>query len=348
MDFFLLQVSTSSGDTNLIMVVLSILALAILGSILYYVPIALWIAAILSGVRMGIFRLVGMRLRRVPTSIIVNAMIKAVKAELPKIHPNKLEAHYLASGNVDHVVDALISAKNAGIKLNFEQAAAIDLAGRDVLEAVQNSVKPKVIDSARVEAVCKDGIQLYVIARITVRAQIDKLVGGAGEDTIKARVGQGIVGAIGSADNYRVLMGDPSLISDRILTDGLSSGTAYEVLSIDIADIDVGESVGADLKTVEAEADLKVARAKAEEKRAEAQAEEQYFRARVQEMRAKLIEAEAQVPLAMAEAFRNGSLGIMDYHRITNVEADTRMRRAFSDMDDREAPEPQDFNEEDK
>ena len=311
-----------------------IISLVGVAALFYFVPIGLWITAQFSGVRISIGQLIGMRLRRVQPKAIVDELIKARKANLEDVKFNALEAHYLAKGNITTVIDALISARNAGINLNFDMAAAIDLAGRDVLQAVKDSVNTKVIDAPPVEAVAKDGIQLIVKGRITVRAQLEKLVGGAGEDTVMARVGQGIVAAIGSAESHEDILEDPSLISERIMTEGLTAGTAYDVLSIDIADIDIGKSIGAKLKAEEADADLQVARAKAEEKRADAVAEEQYFKARVQEMKAKLIEAEAQVPKAIAEAFRLGNLGIMDYHRLQNIEADTRMRRSFSDLDD--------------
>lgn len=314
-----------------------ILSLAIVVAIFYFVPIDLLITAQFSGVRLGIGQLIGMRLRRVPPKKIVDEMIKAHKANLKDVRLNFLEAHYLANGDINRVVDALISAKNAGISLNFEQATAIDLAGRDVLQAVRDSVNTKVIDSPQIEAVAKDGIQLIVKARITVRAQLEKLVGGAGEETVIARVGQGIVAAIGSAEKHEEVLESPGQISDHILTDGLTAGTAYEVLSIDIADVDIGKNIGAILAAEEASAELQVARAKAEEKRADAVAEEQYYRARVQEMRAKLIESEAQVPQAISEAFKLGNLGIMDYYRMQNIDADTRMRRSFTgDEDPRE------------
>ena len=321
-------------STTAIWTIVGVSLLIPLIALFYFVPVGLWITAQFSGVRISVGQLIGMRLRRVNPKAIVDELIKARKANLEDVRFNALEAHYLAKGNINTVIDALISAKNASIKLNFEQAAAIDLAGRDVLQAVKDSVNTKVIDSPPVEAVAKDGIQLIVKSRITVRAQLEKLVGGAGEDTVMARVGQGIVAAIGSAETHEVILEDPSRITERILTEGLTAGTAYDVLSIDIADIDIGKSIGAKLKIEEADADLQVARAKAEEKRAEAVAEEQYFRARVQEMKAKLLDAEAQVPQAIAEAFRLGNLGIMDYHRLQNIEADTRMRRSFSDLDE--------------
>jgi len=311
-----------------------VLLVILLAALFYFVPIDLFITARFSGVRINIAQLIGMRLRRVQPKIIVDELIKAHKANLKDVFFNKLEAHYLANGNITTVVDALISAQNAGISLTFDQAAAIDLAGRDVLQAVKDSVNTSVITTPPIEAVARDGIQLIIKADITVRAHLDKLVGGAGEDTIKARVGQGIVGAIGSAQNHESIMAEPSIVSDRILNDGLlTAGTAYEVLSIDISDVDIGKNIGAKLKADEARAELQVARAKAEEKRAEAVAEEQYFRARVEEMRAKLIQAESEVPRAISEAFRLGNLGIMDYHRLQNMDADTRMRKALSELE---------------
>jgi uncharacterized protein YqfA (UPF0365 family) len=325
---------------NTLVIIAVIVSLVILIAILYYVPVGLWITAQFSGVRISIFQLIGMRLRRVKPSVIVDELIKASKGELKDVTFNKLETHYLAKGNINRVIDALISAKNARIPLTFDDAAAIDLAGRNVLQAVKDSVNTKVIQSPPVEAVAKDGVQVIVKASVTVRAVLEKLVGGAAEETVLARVGQGIVAAIGSADSHEMILANPNIISNQIGIQELTAGTAFEVLSIDIADVDIGKSIGAMLKADEAEAELKVARAKAEEKRAEAAAEEQYFRARVQEMRAKLIEAEAQVPMAMAKALSSGSLGIMDYHRIQNIEADTRMRRSFADLED---DEPRDF-----
>lgn len=327
MDILLLNTTTN------FLIGLSVVALILFIVLLWFVPVGLWITAQFSGVRIGINQLVGMRLRRVQPKFIVDEMIKAHKAKLDDVEFNALEAHYLAKGNINLVIDALISAKFAGIPLSFVQATAIDLAGRDVLEAVKDSVNPKVIDSPAVEAVAKDGIQLIVKSRITVRAVLDKLVGGAGEETVIARVGQGIVAAIGSAESHEDILEEPTRISEYIMNQGFTAGTAYHVLSIDIADIDIGRSIGAKLKAEEADADLQVARAKAEEKRADAVAEEQYFKARVQEMRAKLIEAESEVPLAIAEAFRLGNLGVMDYYKLQNIEADTKMRKSFSDID---------------
>lgn len=343
METFLLQAGQDfSTFWTALEIIGAILAVAILGAIFYFVPLGLWITAVFSGVRINIFELLGMRLRRIQPNLIVNELIKAKKANLVGVKRDALEAHHLAKGHITTVIDALISAQNAGIKLTFEEAAAIDLAGRDVLEAVKDSVNTKVIDTPKIEAVAKDGIQLIVSARITVRVRLNKLVGGAGEETVVARVGQGIVSSIGSAETHEEILADPGQISKRILDAQLIMDTAYLVLSVDIADIDIGENKGAELKAEEAEAKLKIARAKAEEKRAEAVAEEQYFRARVQEMRAKLIEAEAQVPMAIAEAFRLGNLGIMDYHRLQNIEADTKMRRSFSDVDEAREPEEDD------
>lgn len=290
----------------------------LLAIILYLVPIPLWIAAWASGAYVGLFTLVAMRLRRVPPATIVTARISSVKAGL-SLSIDELEAHYLAGGNVVRVVNAMISADKANIPLSFKRAAAIDLAGRDVLEAVQMSVLPKVIETPRIIAVARDGIQLVGVARVTVRTNIDRLVGGAGEETIIARVGEGMVSTIGSADNHKSVLENPDHISKHILQKGLDAGTAYEILSIDIADVDVGENIGAKLQIDQANADKQIAQAKAEERRAMAVAKEQ-------EMRANVVEAEAEVPLAMAEAFRNGKLGIMDYYRMRNLQADTDMR----------------------
>lgn len=297
--------------------------------LLYFVPVRLWITAIFSGVRLKLFRdLVGMRLRRVPPDRIVKPLITAHKAGIPAETP-KLEAHFLAGGNVQQVINALISADKADIDLPFERATAIDLAGRDVFEAVQVSVNPKVIETPPISAIAKDGIQLRAIARVTVRANIERLVGGAGEETIIARVGEGIVSTIGSSDSHAAVLENPDIISKTVLAKGLDSGTAFEILSIDIADVDVGENIGAKLQTDQAEADLQVARAKAEERRAAAVALEQEMVARVQEARARVVEAEALVPEAIAEAFRNGQLGVMDYYNLRNIEADTDMRSAI-------------------
>ena len=307
---------------------------------LYFVPVNLWITAIFSGVRVGLLELVFMRIRKVPPSIIVNQLITATKAGLTiqeaegdprrQLKTQDLETHYLAGGNVPQVIKALISADKANINLTFKQATAIDLAGRDVFEAVQISVNPKVINTPSVAAVAADGIQLVAKARVTVRANIQQLVGGAGEDTILARVGEGIVTSIGSASTHKEVLENPDKISKLVLQRGLDAGTAFEILSIDIADVDVGANIGAKLQTDQASADLKVAEAKAEERRAMAVAEEQEMVAKAQEARAKVILAEAEVPKAIAEAFRSGNLGIMDYYKFQNIEADTDMRSSIA------------------
>lgn len=304
----------------------------------YFVPIGLWITALFSGVRVGIGQLIGMRLRKVPPAVVVNNLIKATKAGL-KITTTEIETHYLAKGNINRVIDALISADKANIDLDFQLAAAIDLAGRDVYQAVHDSVTPRVVNSPPVAAVAKDGIQLIAKSRITLRADIHRLVGGAGEETILARVGEGIVTTIGSAETHKNVLENPDTISKVVLGKGLDSGTAYSILSIDIADIDIGENVGAKLQTDQAEADLKVARAKAEERRALAVALEQEWTAKAQEMRAKVIEAEARIPEAMAEAFRTGNLGIMDFYKMKNITADTSMRESIAGMGDEEKPD---------
>ena len=296
------------------------------------VPVRLWVSAIFSGVRVGLGTLVGMRLRRVNPSQVILPLISANKAGL-NLNVSDLEAHYLARGHVDRVVQALISADKANLGISFKQAAAIDLAGRDVLEAVRVSVNPKVIDTPRVAAMAKDGIQLIATARITIRANINRLVGGAGEDTILARVGEGIVSTIGSATSHKAVLENPDNISKTVLAKGLDAGTAFEILSIDIADVDVGKNIGAELQTDQAEADKRIAQAKAEERRAMAVAHEQEMKARVQEMRAQVVQAEAQVPLALAEAFRRGLLGVMDYARYQNVTADTNMRQSIAGGD---------------
>jgi uncharacterized protein YqfA (UPF0365 family) len=302
-----------------------------------FVPVGLWISAMAAGVRVRIFTLIGMRLRRVVPSRIVNPMIKAVKAGLD-VSINKLEAHYLAGGNVDKVVNALIAAQRANIPLEFERAAAIDLAGRDVLEAVRMSVNPRVIETPIVAAIAKDGIELKAKARVTVRANIDRLVGGAGEQTIIARVGEGVVTTVGSAFSHKEVLENPDLISKTVLEKGLDAGTAFEILSIDIADIDVGRNVGAQLQTDQAEADKRIAQAKAEERRAMAVAREQEMKATVQEMRAKVVEAEAEVPIAMAAALREGKLGVMDYYNLQNILSDTQMRNAISSIGKQDTP----------
>lgn len=305
--------------------ILLALVLIILGTILTFIPVGLWISALAAGVNVGIFTLIGMRLRRVTPARIVNPMIKAHKAGLD-ITISKLEAHYLAGGNVDKVVNALIASERAAIPLQFERAAAIDLAGRDVLEAVQMSVNPKVIETPVVSAVAQNGIELRVKARVTVRANIDRLVGGAGEETIIARVGEGIVTSIGSSNSHKDVLENPDTVSRTVLSKGLDSGTAFEILSIDIADVDVGKNIGAQLQTDQAEADKRIAQARAEERRAMAVAREQEMVAAVQEMRARVVEAEAEVPKALAEALREGKMGVMDYYNMQNLMADTSMR----------------------
>ncbi len=295
----------------------------------YFVPIRLWFTAIISGVSVNLLQLVLMRLRKVPPSLIVNALINATKAGL-KITLNEMETHYLAGGNVNNVIRALISADKANIPLDFKMATAIDLAGRDVFEAVKLSVDPRVVNIPPVAAVAKDGIQLIAKARVTVRTNIRQLVGGAGEETILARVGEGIVTTIGSAKNHKEVIENPDRISTVVLEKGLDSGTAFEILSIDIADIDIGSNIGAKLQTDQAEADLKVANARAEERRAMAVAAEQEFKAKIQEARTKVIEAEAEIPLAIAESFRSGNLGIMDYYKMQNIQADTDMRESIA------------------
>lgn len=305
--------------------ILLALVLIILGTILTFIPVGLWISALAAGVNVGIFTLIGMRLRRVTPARIVNPMIKAHKAGLD-ITISKLEAHYLAGGNVDKVVNALIASERAAIPLQFERAAAIDLAGRDVLEAVQMSVNPKVIETPVVSAVAQNGIELRVKARVTVRANIDRLVGGAGEETIIARVGEGIVTSIGSSNSHKDVLENPDTVSRTVLSKGLDSGTAFEILSIDIADVDVGKNIGAQLQTDQAEADKRIAQARAEERRAMAVAREQEMVAAVQEMRARVVEAEAEVPKALAEALKEGKMGVMDYYNMQNLMADTSMR----------------------
>ena len=296
----------------------------------YFIPVGLWFTALISGVHISLLQLILMRWRKVPPQTIVRAMIEAHKAGLQGIKRDDLEAHYLAGGHVEAVVHALVSAEKANIDLNFKMATAIDLAGRDVFEAVQMSVNPKVIDTPPVTAVAKDGIQLIAKARVTVRANIKQLVGGAGEETVLARVGEGIVSSIGSSANHKSVLENPDSISRVVLEKGLDAGTAFEILSIDIADIDIGKNIGAVLQMDQAEADKNIAQAKAEERRAMAVAQEQEMKALAQEMRAKVIEAEAEVPRAMAEAFRAGNLGIMDYYKMKNIEADTAMRESIA------------------
>ena len=315
------------GDYTLLISVIA--GIILLFVFLYFVPVNLWITAQFSNVRVGLLELVFMRIRKVPPRIVVDAMITATKAGLA-VTTTDLETHYLAGGNVPSVIKALISADKANISLEFKQATAIDLAGRDVFEAVQISVNPKVITTPKVAAVAADGIQLIAVARVTVRANIQQLVGGAGEDTILARVGEGIVTSIGSADTHKAVLENPDKISKLVLQRGLDAGTAFEILSIDIADVDVGANIGATLQTDQAQADLKVAEAKAEERRAMAVAQEQEMKAKSQEARAKVIEAEAEVPKAVAEAFRSGNLGIMDYYKMDNIQADTQMRESIA------------------
>ena len=313
----------------LLLVVLVVIALSVIFS---FIPLRLWIAALASGVRVGIITLIGMRLRRVVPSKVVEPLIKATKAGL-QLNVNKLEGHYLAGGNVDRVVNALIAAQLANIELAFERAAAIDLAGRDVLKAVQMSVNPKVIETPVVAAVAGDGIEVKAKAKVTVRANIDRLVGGAGEETIIARVGEGIVTTIGSSKTHKMVLENPDNISRTVLAKGLDAGTAFEILSIDIADVDIGKNIGAQLQMDQAEADKRIAQAKAEERRAMAVAMEQEMIAAVQEMRAKVVEAEAEVPRAMAQALREGKLGVMDYYNLQNISADTQMRQSISKLD---------------
>jgi uncharacterized protein YqfA (UPF0365 family) len=310
-------------------IVLAVAAVLLLWLFFYFVPMGLWISALAAGVPVGPVTLIGMRLRKVNPHRVILPMIAAWKAGL-KLAISDLEAHYLAGGNVERVARALISADKADIALDFQRAAAIDLAGRDVLDAVAMSVNPRVIETPKVGAVAADGIQLFAIAKVTVRANIDRLVGGATEETVIARVGEGIVSAIGSAGSHKEVLENPDKISKLVLEKGLDAGTAFELLSIDIADVDVGKNIGAQLQTDQAEADLKVARAKAEERRAMAVAREQEMSALVQERRAAVVEAEAEIPRAMAEAFREGNLGIMDYYRMKNVQADTKMREGFA------------------
>ena len=307
-----------------------ILAVLVIVLFLNFVPIGLWISSMAAGVDVGIFNLIGMRLRRVPASQIVLPLVKANKAGLG-VNVNQLEAHYLAGGNVDRVIDALIAAQRAEIPLTFERACAIDLAGRDVLEAVQMSVNPKVIETPLVSAVAKNGIELKVKARVTVRANIDRLVGGAGEATIIARVGEGIVTSVGSSKDHSEVLENPDHISKTVLAKGLDAGTAFEILSIDIADVDVGRNIGAELMTDQAEADKRIAQARAEERRAMAVAKEQEMKAAVQEMQAKVVEAQSEVPKALARALESGNIGVMDYYRMNNIIADTKMREVIGD-----------------
>ncbi len=312
-----------------IYIVIIVVVLIFLWIIFYFIPVGLWFRALVSGVRISLLQLVFMRWRKVPPSIIVNAMIEGTKAGVHLVRDD-LEAHYLAGGHVQQVVHALVSAAKANMDLSFRMATAIDLAGRDVLDAVQMSVVPKIIDTPSVTAVAKDGIQLIAKARVTVRANIQQLVGGAGEETVLARVGEGIVSSIGSSHSHKAVLENPDSISKTVLGKGLDSGTAFEILSIDIADIDIGKNIGAVLQMDQANADKNIAQAKAEERRAMAVALEQEMKAKAQEARAKVIEAEVQVPLAMADAFRAGNLGIMDYLKMKNIESDTSMRDSIS------------------
>ncbi len=320
-------------------VVVIVLLLAVF---FHFVPFFLWISAKASGVNISLIQLFMMRIRHVPPSTIVNAMIEAHKAGLNSITRDDLEAHYLAGGHVVRVVHALVSAAKANIDLSFKTATGIDLAGRDVFEAVQMSVNPKVIDTPVVSSVAKDGIQLLAKARVTVRANIKQLVGGAGEETVLARVGEGIVSSIGSSETHKMVLENPDSISKLVLSKGLDAGTAFEILSIDIADVDVGKNIGAKLQMDQAEADKNIAQARAEERRAMAIALEQEMKAKAQEARAKVIEAEAEVPLAMAEAFRSGNLGVMDYYRMKNIEADTQMRESIGRPAQQGKPEKKD------
>ncbi|HLR11135.1 MAG TPA: flotillin-like protein FloA [Sporosarcina sp.] len=323
-------------------IIIVVAAIIVLSLFFTLVPVTLWISALAAGVRVSIFTLIGMRLRRVIPNRIVIPLIKAHKAGLD-VGISKLESHYLAGGNVDRVVNALIAAQRANIDLTFERAAAIDLAGRDVLEAVQMSVNPKVIETPFIAGVAINGIEVKAKARITVRANIDRLVGGAGEDTVIARVGEGIISTIGSSESHTDVLEQPDSISQTVLAKGLDSGTAFEILSIDIADIDVGENIGANLQTEQAEADKNIAQAKAEERRAMAVASEQEMKAKVEEMRAKVVSAEAEVPMAMADALRSGNIGIMDYVNYKNVQADTSMRESISkySQDDNDSTDEQ-------
>ncbi len=312
---------------NLIFII--VLCVIAIGVFLYYVPLGLWLSALVSGVRISLLQLILMRVRKVPPQVIVNALINANKAGI-HLERDQLEAHFLAGGKVHTVVNALISAEKANIDLDFKAATAIDLAGRDVFEAVQVSVNPRVINTPAVAAMAKDGIQLIAKARVTVRANITRLVGGAGEETILARVGEGIVSSIGSADSHKAVLENPDNISKLVLMKGLDAGTAFEILSIDIADIDVGKNIGAELQIDQAEADKNIAQAKAEERRAMAIANEQEMKAKAEEARAQVISAEAEIPKAIADAFRTGNLGVMDYYKYRNIKADTEMRDSIS------------------
>ncbi|MCD4743299.1 MAG: flotillin-like protein FloA [Desulfobacteraceae bacterium] len=321
-------------DNPIQLIILGVIVIGVI--IIFFVissAISLWIQGLVSGARVGLLNIVFMRFRKIPPKLVVETKIMAVKAGI-QIATDFLESHYLAGGNLSRVVQALIAADKANIDLEFNRACAIDLAGRNVLEAVQMSVNPKVIETPLIAAMAKDGIQLKAMARVTVRANIDRLVGGAGAETILARVGEGIVSTIGSSNSHKDVLENPDMISKTVLAKGLDSGTAYEILSIDIADVDVGKNIGADLETDRAEADKKIAQAKAEERRAMAIAAEQEMKARVEEMRAKVVEAEAKIPVAMADAFREGNLGIMDYYKMKNIMADTQMRDKIGSSDD--------------
>ena len=320
------MIISASSIFIIIAVVVAVILLVILFT---FVPVMLWISALAAGVKVSIFTLIGMRLRRVIPSRVINPLIKAHKAGI-NVTNNQLESHYLAGGNVDRVVNALIAAHRANIELMFERCAAIDLAGRDVLEAVQMSVNPKVIETPFIAGMAMNGIEVKAKARITVRANIERLVGGAGEETIIARVGEGVISTIGSSEHHTKVLENPDMISQTVLAKGLDSGTAFEILSIDIADVDIGKNIGAHLQMEQADADKNIAQAKAEERRAMAVAKEQEMKARVEEMRAKVVEAEAEVPLAMAEALKEGNLGVMDYMNIQNITADTDMRDSIS------------------
>lgn len=335
-------------ETNIFVIIaIGVAALFGLWIIFYFIPVGLWFTALLSNVRISLIQLVLMRWRKVPPQVIVRNLISSTKAGL-KLNRNSLEAHYLAGGNVMAVVNALISADKANMNLDFKTATAIDLAGRDVLEAVQMSVNPKVIDTPPVTAVAKDGIQLIAKARVTVRANIKQLVGGAGEETVLARVGEGVVSSIGSADSHKKVLENPDSISKVVLEKGLDSGTAFEILSIDIADIDIGKNIGAVLQMDQANADKNIAQAKAEERRAMAVAQEQEMKARSQEARANVIQAEAEIPIAISEAFRSGNLGIMDYYRLRNIQADTTMRESISEPPAKPKSKPREDSEDKK
>ena len=317
------------SGSSIFIIIAVVVAFILLAILFTFVPVMLWISALAAGVKVSIFTLIGMRLRRVIPSRVINPLIKAHKAGI-NVTTNQLESHYLAGGNVDRVVNALIAAHRANIELMFERCAAIDLAGRDVLEAVQMSVNPKVIETPFIAGMAMNGIEVKAKARITVRANIDRLVGGAGEETIIARVGEGVISTIGSSEHHTKVLENPDMISQTVLAKGLDSGTAFEILSIDIADVDIGKNIGAHLQMEQADADKNIAQAKAEERRAMAVAKEQEMKARVEEMRAKVVEAEAEVPLAMAEALKEGNLGVMDYMNIQNITADTDMRDSIS------------------